>query len=178
MGYNGWGNDMGAPTGWGQIPPQSGGPSPYPMDEGGFGYLDFQRQEWKCPGCGTVNSFEVLTCPACGTSAMAILDKYKEQQKKGKLSQRRTGKPIGLKAGIKLLIGFGLLLSLVFVGYFLLVMSPLLIYAAVPFLILVGLFCLLHPKKKDRKKIAKDMMEQLQGGLIELVALIEEQAGL
>lgn len=162
--------------GWGGGPPQFGEPSPYQAGDA-FGYLDFQRQEWKCPGCGTVNSFETITCPSCGTSAMAILGKIKEQQR-GKLSQVRDRKRISMKAGIKLLVVFGLLLATVFVGYFLLAMSPLLIYAAGPFFVLVVLFCLLHPKKKDKKKAAKDTLAHLQSGLIELAALIEEQAGL
>ena len=159
--------------GWGNGLPQFGEPSPY---QDGFGHLDFQRQEWKCPGCGAINSFETITCPECGVSAMAILNKIKEQQK-GKLSQVRDRKRIGMKAGIKLLVVFGLVLATAFVGYFVAVMSPLLIYAAPPFFVLTVLFCLLHPKKKDKKKAAKETLAHLQSGLIEIAALIEEQAG-
>ena len=162
------------PMEWGDGPQQLREPSTY---QDGLGYMDFQRQEWKCPGCGTINSFETITCPECNTSAMAIIDKYKREQK-GKLSQRRTGKRIGMKAGIKLLVVFGFVLATVFVGYFVAVMSPLLIYAGPVFFVFAVLFCLFHPKKKDKRKAAKETVAHLKSGLIELAALIEEQAGL
>jgi len=143
---------------------------------GGQGYLDFQRQEWKCPGCGMVNSMEVYTCPGCGVSALDILERLNKPQ--GKLSRKRAGRPIGLKAGFKFVIGAAWLVALIVTAYLLLALSPVIIYLAPAFLVLTVLVCIMYPSKRKKKAAAKDLQEKLSQGLIELAALIEEQAGL
>lgn len=143
---------------------------------GGQGYLDFQRQEWKCPGCGMVNSMSVYTCPGCGTSAYDILQELNKPR--GKLSRRRAGRSIGLKAGFKFVVSAAWLIALILTAYLLLALSPVIIYLAPAFLVLTALVCIMYPSKSKKKRAAKDLQEKLSQGLIELAALIEEQAGL
>jgi hypothetical protein len=141
---------------------------------GGQGYLDFQAQEWKCPDCGRVNSMADYTCK-CGMSAYNILQELNKP--KGTLSKKRGGRRIGLKAGFKFVIGASWLIVLIVTAYLLLALSPVIIYLAPAFLVLSALVCVLYPRKKDKKKAAKILMDQLGDGLIELAGLIEEQAG-
>lgn len=143
---------------------------------GGTGYLDFQAQEWKCPGCGQVHSTTTYTCPECGVSVFNILQELNKP--KGSLSKKRGGRRIGLKAGFKFVVGAAWLVVFIITFYLLLALSPVLIYLAPAFLVLTVLVCVLYPKKRDKKKAAKVLMDQLGDGLIELAALVEKQAGL